>query len=209
MMPRVAVLFSQNASATRYLLKNDRWYGRRYEIVGAISNNKNSSFLKDSGSYRITARCLDFEEFKNAHKGLDSATLQRRYSERILDVCKQWRATHVIMCGFFVVVGDPLLSYYEDRIINIHPADLSILDDNGQRKYIGLNAVQKVMNDHLSKIRSTAHFATNDLGGGPIICFSQWLALDYRRDAKFNHERLKKFEGPMLAWALHHVIQNS
>ena len=43
------------------------------------------------------------------------------------------------------MVYPPLLQYFKNRIINIHPADLASLTANGQRRYVGAHAVRDAL----------------------------------------------------------------
>jgi phosphoribosylglycinamide formyltransferase-1 len=51
----------------------------------------------------------------------------------------------IVLGGYMRFVEEPLLSAYKDRIINVHPADISILDSNGKRKFVGGDAVYDVI----------------------------------------------------------------
>ena len=47
----------------------------------------------------------------------------------------------IVLGGYNRIITDPLLKAYQDKIINVHPADLTLLDEDHRRRFIGLNAV--------------------------------------------------------------------
>lgn len=49
-----------------------------------------------------------------------------------------FRTDLVCLAGYLAILTKPMLHAYMDRMINSHPADLSILNPDGSRKYAGL-----------------------------------------------------------------------
>ncbi|MBI2129042.1 hypothetical protein HYU07_02280 [Candidatus Woesearchaeota archaeon] len=55
----------------------------------------------------------------------------------------------IVLGGYMRLIKEPLLGAFKDKIINVHPADLSILTGDGSkkyRKYIGDDAVYDAIN---------------------------------------------------------------
>jgi len=63
---------------------------------------------------------------------------------------------------------DPLLEAYKDRIINVHPADLSLLE-NGKRAYVGANAVYDAINEGEASTKSSVIMVDNLEDHGEIL----------------------------------------
>ena len=61
------------------------------------------------------------------------------------------------------------LNAYPNKILNIHPADLTT------RKYIGANAVFDALQNGETKTRSTAILINEEVDGGPIIALGPWV----------------------------------
>ena len=81
----------------------------------------------------------------------------------------------VFLAGYMRIVRAPLLEAFPDKIINIHPADLSAIDKSGKRLYDGDNAVVKAIIAGEPATYSSAHLVTPELDGGEIIVRSNPL----------------------------------
>lgn len=80
--------------------------------------------------------------------------------------------------GFMLKLIDPVLEMYSDRIINVHPADLSILKEDGRRRYTGDHAVLDVVKDRRPSTKSTIHIVTEKLDCGEILV-QKGMPIDY------------------------------
>ena len=74
------------------------------------------------------------------------------FNRRILEKLKTFERDSevtidlIVLGGYMRLIMDPLLETYRDRIINVHPADLSVLDGDYSRRFIGENAVYDAIN---------------------------------------------------------------
>lgn len=72
----------------------------------------------------------------------------------------------VVMAGYLSIVGDALLSAYENRIINIHPALIPSFCGKG---YYGLHVHEKVLEYGVKVTGATTHFVNAVPDGGAVI----------------------------------------
>lgn len=97
------------------------------------------------------------------------------YNERILDSLKKYEKEHnftidlIVLGGYMRLIKEPLLSAFKDKIINVHPADLSILNEDGSRKYIGGNAVYDAIKTGETKTRSSVILVDKGEDHGEIL----------------------------------------
>jgi len=69
------------------------------------------------------------------------------YNQFILDALMYFKEERrinidlIVLGGYMRLVKEPLLNAFKDKIINVHPADLSKLNENNSRKYVGEDAV--------------------------------------------------------------------
>ena len=84
----------------------------------------------------------------------------------------------VFLAGYMRIVRAPLLEAFPDKMINIHPADLSVIDNKGKRLYDGDNAVVKAIIAGESATYSSAHLVTPKLDCGEILVRSKPLELN-------------------------------
>jgi len=61
----------------------------------------------------------------------------------------------LVLAGYMRFVKGPLARAFNNKAINVHPGDLSALDDNGRRKYVGDSAVYKALSDGQTRTRSS------------------------------------------------------
>ena len=93
-----------------------------------------------------------------------------------------------------------------DRCINVHPADLSILDETGRRMFVGDKAVLDAIKAGQTELRASTLWADAGVDSGPLLMVSdplqvrlpkpiQDLAQDselLRRVADEHQEQLKQ-----------------
>lgn len=84
----------------------------------------------------------------------------------------------IVLAGYSSIIRKPLLEAFDDKIINSHPADLSILLPNGTRKYKGLygsDAIYKALIDGERYTKTCIHLVTEDVDAGEILVSSKPL----------------------------------
>jgi phosphoribosylglycinamide formyltransferase-1 len=91
----------------------------------------------------------------------DAYPTRRAYDEALLDLLVDRQVDLVCLAGFRRLVRDPLLSAFEGRMINIHPALLPA--------FKGLDAQQQALEYGVKVAGCTVHFVTAEMDEGPII----------------------------------------
>jgi len=81
-------------------------------------------------------------------------------------------ADFVLLAGYPWIITTPLLEAFPGRIIALHDGDLSLIDENGQRRYKGLHPVRRALIDGLGLTRSSAYVVTEKIGEGPLFLLS-------------------------------------
>ncbi|MBJ8107558.1 MULTISPECIES: formyltransferase family protein [Bacillus cereus group] len=107
------------------------------------------------------------------------------------------------------IQGD-LLHYFKDRMINQHPADLSVLDENFKRKYIGLNGVQAALLDKQSFTRTTTFLVKEGFDNGEILCMGPKVefhetTINLKNIIAQEQVQKEKSDWPSLKFALYHI----
>ena len=65
-----------------------------------------------------------------------------------------------------------------NRCVNVHPADLSILAQNGERRYVGDNAVFDAINAGETTLRSSTLWTDQGVDTGPLLMVSDPLQVE-------------------------------
>jgi len=146
---RGVVFCSGSASSLRYLHQNDPNFGEKYQIVGLFSNVPDVSGITYAREIGTGTKVLNFYLWCHSNGiGPQDLTGRRAYFAQILDMIAEWKPDFIMLSGFMLLVTDPLLSSYQGRILNVHPALLSLVNRDGSRRYTGLNVVARAMAAH-------------------------------------------------------------
>lgn len=106
-------------------------------------------------------------------------------AQKLKDYAKEhdFNIDMVFLAGYMRIVRAPLLEAFSDKMINIHPADLSVIDHKGKRLYDGDNAVVKAIIAGEPATYSSAHLVTPELDGGEMIVRSKPLEVNTKNTA--------------------------
>lgn len=86
---------------------------------------------------------------------------KQKYEEKILQVLKDYQIDFIALAGYMRVIGPTILSEYEGRIVNLHPAYLPA--------YPGLHSIERAFADHPAETGVTVHYIDSGLDSGPVI----------------------------------------
>lgn len=95
-----------------------------YKIVAVCSNTKNAFALERAKKASIPAfvkspfSVMGKEAAQNASREEKNAAV----SDAVLEVCKEFRADLIVLAGYLSVLRGKIISEYEGKIINLHPA---------------------------------------------------------------------------------------
>jgi folate-dependent phosphoribosylglycinamide formyltransferase PurN len=185
--------------------------GAPYEVVVVFTDNPagNAARIAErNGLDCIEEDILAFYRSKG-HATKKDLSLRPAFDERILDALTPYRVDAIVLAGYMSVVTAPLLAAFGGRIINVHPADLRILE-GGRRKYTGDYAVRDAILAGEKVLRATTHVVREQVDGGEILMVSEPLQVElpegleassparpedrdsWNRIADEHQERLKK-----------------
>jgi phosphoribosylglycinamide formyltransferase-1 len=148
---RIAVLLSGRGSNFEAIYKESQKDNANFEIVVVISDKKEARGLERAREMGIDA--YHFSPKKLKPKGA--------YEQKIVDVLKEHQTELVCLAGYMRIVGEKLLSAYENRILNIHPALLP--------SFPGLHGQLQALEYGVKVSGCTVHFVDPGVDTGPII----------------------------------------
>ncbi len=156
-MVKTAVLVSGNGTNLQSII-NALNFGKikNCELTAVISSKPNVYALERAKSAGIQTFIIDYKHFPN-RQGFNEAIYKKLIS---LDI------ELVVMAGFMVVLGSPVVEAFENRIINIHPSLVPAFCGDG---FFGLRVHQEALNYGVKLTGATAHFATAVADAGPVI----------------------------------------
>ena len=156
-MVRTAILVSGDGTNLQAII-NAHNFGRikNCELTAVISSRPNAFALERAKSAGIQTFVIDYSLFPN-RAGFNEAIHQKL---RSLDI------ELIVLAGFMVVLGSPIVEAFENRIINIHPSLVPSFCGNG---FYGIRVHEEALNYGVKVSGATAHFATAVADAGPVI----------------------------------------
>ena len=166
-MVKTAVLVSGDGTNLQAII-NAHNFGKikNCELTAVISSRPNAFALERAKNAGIQTFVIDYSLFPN----------RAGFSEAIYQKLKSLDIELVVLAGFMVVLGAPVIEAYENRIINIHPSLVPSFCGNG---FYGIRVHEEALNYGVKVSGATAHFATAVADAGPVII---QRAIDVRED---------------------------
>ena len=194
---RIVVLFSGGASAVPFMAG-----GGGYEVVGAISTNKNASGINKLEKLGIPVEVVDIRNFYG-DKPITDMKIRETYDEKIISIIekKKWEPDIIACSGYMYILTKKFLNRFPNKILNVHPADLSIMK-KGKRKYIGSHAVEDQIKAGEKITKSTIHIMDERADHGPILFISEGLPVENRSPKEQQELMKEKCDGPAYREAL-------
>lgn len=146
-MVRIAVFVSGSGTNLQSLIDSVNSGYINGEISLVISNRKNAYGLERAKNAGILAKWI-----KDEDKILEELEINK------IDV--------IVLAGYLAIVGDKMISKYENRIINIHPSLIPSFCGMG---YYGIHVHEAAFKRGVKVSGATVHFVSNEVDGGPII----------------------------------------
>ncbi|MFW5919333.1 MAG: phosphoribosylglycinamide formyltransferase [Halanaeroarchaeum sp.] len=169
---RVVVFFSGSASGFRYLATNDDRYGDDYRVVGGFTDDPDCPGVDHLENHGVPVESTDIEAFY-AERNADTGDMGVRedFDDRTASLVEDFDADLVLLSGYMWILTDPIVGSYP--VVNVHPADLTVEDENGDRVYVGADPVYDAIVAGEAETRSSVHAVTADVDAGPVIVRSK------------------------------------
>lgn len=156
-MLNIAVFVSGGGTNLQALIDaQDRGEIKNGKITFVLASNENAYAL---------------ERAKKA--GIDTAVVNRKQYESKADYDKAVLKTLdgrdidlIVLAGFLSILGEDLVSKYNNRIINVHPSLIPLFCGDG---FYGKKVHTAVLNSGMKVTGATVHFVNEITDGGAII----------------------------------------
>jgi len=185
---RVACFVSGSGTNARKIIERSLEPDSRYDVVLVFSDVRDSR-TRRSGSkmskakdiaeeYGIGYECEDIRDFYE-EKGVPRRDLSVRpeFDERVLERIAPFDLGLICNAGYMTIMTPPILEEYSGRIINVHPADLTVME-GGERKYVGIHVVEEAILAGEKELRSTTHIVREKVDHGEILLLSEPLPVE-------------------------------
>ena len=169
---RVVVLFSGGASGFAYLAGHDPHFGDLYEVVGGLTDAPEADGIARLRAEDVPVRVNDIDAYYGA-RGADRRDLGVResFDAESRSMIEGFDPDLVLLSGYMWILTGPVIDAYPT--VNVHPADLRIEADDGERRFVGFDPVFDAIEAGETETRSSVHFVTSDVDDGPLIAISR------------------------------------
>lgn len=178
---KIACFMSGSGTNLVKILENQSWRGIKcpYKVILVFSDvfdpsNQKCRAQLISSQYGIDYGCIDIMEFYRQHGRQTKRDLSLRpeYDREVADLIGKYDLDLVALCGYMSILTNAFLERYETRVVNVHPADLSV-KEAGRRKYTGMNAVRDAILAGEKTLHSTTHIVRPQVDYGEILMRSR------------------------------------
>lgn len=219
---RVAVLCSKRAPGLMHLLTEASGRNRQWQIVCCLTSElgfDGESDVVGLGMPVIHHPRRQFYAERDPQARLRDMHLREEYDRRTVDLLRPYRPDVVLLAGYLLLLTDPMLCAFPDRIVNVHHADLLLRDADGGPRFPGLRAVRDAILAGEVETRATAHIVNARLDDGvplvvsepfPVSELAAWALAEgesaravLRQEIRAHEERMLRTSfGPVMAKAL-------
>lgn len=120
-------------------------------VVVVISNHEGARGLVRARDHGIAAVHIDRSRFAST----------RAFNVAIRDVLRDNLVDWVVMAGYMRLLGREVLDFYQNRVLNLHPALLP--------SFPGANGIRDAFDYGVKVTGVTVHFANENFDNGPIL----------------------------------------
>ncbi|MEG3593604.1 MAG: phosphoribosylglycinamide formyltransferase [Pseudomonadota bacterium] len=149
---RVVCLISGGGSNLQALLD---WQSKGLlgdaKIVGVISNNAGVYGLERAKNANISTSVLSHHDYPD----------RLQFDRKLIELIDCYRPDLVVLAGFMRILTSEFVSYYANRLINVHPSLLP--------KHKGLHTHRRAIAAGDTTTGATVHWVTEELDSGNII----------------------------------------
>ena len=156
-MKNIAVLVSGGGTNLQALIDAQKdGIIKSGKITCVISSNPGAYALERARKNNIDTAVIRRKDF---------ATFEE-YDFALTELLKSKGADLVVLAGFMTILGHQVISEFENRMINIHPALIPSFCGEG---FYGLKVHEAALEKGVKLSGATTHFVTEECDAGPII----------------------------------------
>lgn len=177
---RVAALMSGSGSNLVKILQHPA-HGTSYQVVCVLTDNPDSQAQAIAKQHGI-----DYEEndigafYRQKHLKKTDLSVRPEFDRETVKKLRPYQPDVVAYCGYMSIASPVLVKAFLG--VNVHPADLSLLDEAGHRAYVGKHAVKAAILGGEKVLRSTTHIVEDTVDGGRLLVRSAPVAVKLPKD---------------------------
>ncbi|MBN2892365.1 MAG: phosphoribosylglycinamide formyltransferase [Bacteroidales bacterium] len=150
-MFKIAIFASGSGSNAENIIKYFK-NNPNVSVELVITNNKNAYVLQRAKKMGVEAFIISKDELHN--------------SDKVLEILKNKEINFIVLAGFLLLIPLNVITEFQNRIVNIHPA---LLPKYGGKGMYGDNVHKAVVLNKESKSGITIHFVNEKYDEGAIV----------------------------------------
>lgn len=190
-MKRIGILSSHNGSGFDTIQKACENKELNAQIVLTISNNSNAKVLEKARNNNIPNFIVNAAKYPE--ENLDKI---------ITKLMQEFKVDYIFLSGFMKKIEKNLISSFENKIINSHPA---LLPKFGGKGMYGSNVHKAVIDKCETESGCTIHFVNENYDEGEYI-LQKKILLDKNENIESLENKIKKLESETIIQALKILI---
>ena len=140
-----------NLQAILRVSRQEQW---QHAVVGVIADREDAPGLRVAAQAGVEAAAVPWRKFAE----------RAAFEQELLNQLDRFEADLVVLAGFMRILGDPLVTRYHGRLLNIHPSLLPA--------FPGLHTHRRALEAGVRVHGATVHMVTPTLDHGPILAQS-------------------------------------
>lgn len=193
-MKRIGILASHNGSGFESIQKACEEKILDAQVVLVISNNTNAKVLEKAENKNVPNFIINANKYPD--EDLD---------EKITNLMLEFKVDFIFLSGFMKKLEKNLISKYENKIINSHPA---LLPKFGGKGMYGTNVHKAVIEAKEKNSGCTIHFVNENYDEGEYI-LQKSINLDENESVESLEEKIKSLESEAIVEGLKKLVNNS
>jgi len=191
MMKKIGILSSHNGSGYVTIDKACKSGALNAEVVLVISNNSKANVLKAAQQRGTKTEVINNNLFPN--ENLD---------EKITQLLVEYKCDYIFLSGYMKKIEPKLISTFENKIINSHPA---LLPNYGGKGMYGRNVHDAVIAAGEKESGVTIHFVNEEYDKGEFI-LQNTLKIEEGCSVEELENNIKALESTSIVEALQKLI---
>lgn len=206
-MKRIVVLASGSGTNLQALIDAVQAGQLQVTIAAVISDRPEAGALQRAEQAGIPAVTVPLRDRR-------SASARFEFEQRLANEIDAFAPDLLVLAGWMLILGQPVLERYQGRVINVHPALLPEGPENEVESSCGLvpalrgaHAVRDALRRGLPLTGATVHVVTPVVDTGPVLLREEVPILDGDDHLRL-HERIKHVEHRLLPRAVALALAN-
>jgi phosphoribosylglycinamide formyltransferase-1 len=160
-----------------------------YHVAVIFTDKSDSNAVSLGKQYDVPVVVRDIRSFyKQRGKPLRDMGVREEFDTETVKALKGFDVSVAAYAGYMSIATKPLINAFLG--INVHPADLSIRNSDGTRKYTGDHAVRDAIIAGEKYLRSSTHIIEEKVDYGSILMMSSPMAVELPTNFDSNNTEM-------------------